>query len=66
MRASPALLAINTEIKRLASTAAAGDFSARGDAQRFEHDFLRMVQDINAMMEVSDTSLSTLSALLPA
>ncbi|OWF57015.1 MCP four helix bundle domain-containing protein, partial [Xanthomonas vasicola] len=62
--AKASLLAINTEIKRLASAAAAGDFSARGDAQRFEHDFLRMVQDLNAMMEVSDTSLSKLSALL--
>ncbi|AKK64005.1 methyl-accepting chemotaxis protein [Xanthomonas oryzae] len=62
--AKSSLLAINTEIKRLASAAAAGDFSARGDAQRFEHDFQRMVQDLNAMMEVSDTSLSTLSALL--
>ncbi|PPV06150.1 chemotaxis protein [Xanthomonas bromi] len=62
--AKASLLAINTEIKRLASAAAAGDFSARGDAQRFEHDFLRMVQDLNAMMEVSDTSLGKLSALL--
>ncbi|RXD58256.1 methyl-accepting chemotaxis protein, partial [Xanthomonas perforans] len=62
--AKASLLAINTEIKRLASAAAAGDFSARGDAQRFEHDFLRMVQDLNAMMEVSDTSLGSLSALL--
>ncbi|WP_372158276.1 methyl-accepting chemotaxis protein [Xanthomonas campestris pv. fici] len=62
--AKASLLAINTEIKRLASAAAAGDFSARGDAQRFEHDFLRMVQDLNAMMEVSDTSLVTLSSVL--
>ncbi|WAW93268.1 methyl-accepting chemotaxis protein [Xanthomonas citri pv. malvacearum] len=62
--AKTSLLAINTEIQRLASAAAAGDFSARGDAQRFEHDFLRMVQDLNAMMEVSDTSLGSLSALL--
>ncbi|MBV6852061.1 MCP four helix bundle domain-containing protein [Xanthomonas campestris pv. mirabilis] len=62
--AKASLLAINTEIKRLASAAAAGDFSARGDAQRFEHDFLRMVQDLNAMMQVSDTSLGTLSSVL--
>ncbi|WP_022970836.1 HAMP domain-containing protein, partial [Xanthomonas maliensis] len=62
--AKASLQAINTEIQRLASAAAAGDFSARGDAQRFEHDFLRMVQDLNAMMEVSDVNLGKLSALL--
>ncbi|MBB5876298.1 methyl-accepting chemotaxis protein [Xanthomonas sp. 3498] len=58
------LLAINTEIKRLAAAAAAGDFSARGDAAHFQHDFRLMVQDLNAMMEVSDHNLGKLSALL--
>ncbi|WP_254458075.1 methyl-accepting chemotaxis protein [Xanthomonas sacchari] len=61
--AKASLLAINTEIKRLA---AAGDFSTRGDAERFQHDFQRMVQDLNAMMEVSDVNLGKLSALLQA
>ncbi|WP_017910421.1 methyl-accepting chemotaxis protein, partial [Xanthomonas sp. SHU 199] len=56
--------AINTEIKRLAAAAASGDFSARGDAARFQHDFRLMVQDLNAMMEVSDVNLGKLSALL--
>ncbi|WP_295943515.1 methyl-accepting chemotaxis protein [uncultured Xanthomonas sp.] len=62
--AKASLLAINTEIKRLAASAAAGDFSARGDAARFQHDFRLMVQDLNAMMEVSDVNLGKLSALL--
>ncbi|MRG99839.1 HAMP domain-containing protein [Xanthomonas sontii] len=62
--AKASLLAINTEIKRLAAAAAAGDFSARGDAAHFQHDFRLMVQDLNAMMEVSDHNLSKLSALL--
>ncbi|RXE14996.1 methyl-accepting chemotaxis protein [Xanthomonas perforans] len=62
--AKASLLAINTEIKRLAQAAATGDFSARGDAQRFKHDFPRMVKDLNAMMEVSDRNLGKLSALL--
>ncbi|WP_010343299.1 methyl-accepting chemotaxis protein, partial [Xanthomonas sacchari] len=44
--------------------AAAGDFSARGDAAHFQHDFRLMVQDLNAMMEVSDRNLGKLSALL--
>ncbi|MET7141662.1 methyl-accepting chemotaxis protein [Xanthomonas sp. PPL139] len=64
--AKASLLAINTEIKRLAAAAAAGDFSTRGDAERFQHDFQRMVQDLNAMMEVSDVNLGKLSALLQA
>ncbi|MCI2263665.1 methyl-accepting chemotaxis protein [Xanthomonas indica] len=62
--AKASLLAINTEIKRLAAAAAAGDFSARGDAAHFQHDFRLMVQDLNAMMEVSDRNLGKLSALL--
>ncbi|MCI2261384.1 methyl-accepting chemotaxis protein [Xanthomonas indica] len=64
--AKTSLLAINTEIKRLAAAAAAGDFSARGDAAHFQHDFRLMVQDLNAMMEVSDRNLGKLSALLQA
>ncbi|MBN6111763.1 methyl-accepting chemotaxis protein [Xanthomonas bonasiae] len=62
--AKTSLLAINTEIKRLAAAAAAGDFSARGDAEHFQHDFQAMVQGLNAMMEVSDRNLGKLSALL--
>ncbi|WP_386263318.1 MCP four helix bundle domain-containing protein, partial [Xanthomonas translucens] len=62
--AKTSLLAINTEIKRLAAAAAAGDFSARGDAENFQHDFQAMVQGLNAMMEVSDRNLGKLSALL--
>ncbi len=57
---------INTEIKQLASAAAAGDFSRRGDAQRFDHDFRLMLENLNAMMAVSDDNLGKLSRLLSA
>ncbi|MBK0056676.1 methyl-accepting chemotaxis protein [Stenotrophomonas sp. S39] len=57
---------INTEIKQLASAAAAGDFSRRGDAQRFDHDFRLMLENLNAMMAVSDDNLGKLSQLLSA
>ena len=57
---------INAEIKRLAASAAAGDFSQRGDAAAFEHDFRAMVENLNAMMAVSDENLGKLSALLSA
>ncbi|PPT70482.1 methyl-accepting chemotaxis protein [Xanthomonas arboricola] len=64
--AKASLLAINTEIKRLAQAAANGDFSQRGDATRFRHDSARMINDLNAMMEVSDRNLGKLSELLAA
>ncbi|KLD78401.1 chemotaxis protein, partial [Xanthomonas hyacinthi DSM 19077] len=64
--AKASLLAINTEIKRLAAAAAAGDFSARGDAEHFQHDFRLMVQGLNAMMQASDVNLGKLSTLLQA
>ncbi|PPT94817.1 chemotaxis protein [Xanthomonas arboricola pv. guizotiae] len=64
--AKASLLAINTEIKRLAQAAANGDFSQRGDATRFKHDSARMINDLNAMMEVSDRNLGKLSDLLAA
>ena len=57
---------INGEIKRLAAAAAAGDFTQRGEADRFEHDFRLMVENLNAMMAVSDENLGKLSALLSA
>ncbi|HDS1221138.1 TPA: cache domain-containing protein [Stenotrophomonas maltophilia] len=55
---------INAEIKQLAGAAAAGDFSRRGDAQRFDHDFRTMLENLNAMMAVSDENLGKLSQLL--
>ncbi|MDO0846736.1 methyl-accepting chemotaxis protein [Xanthomonas campestris pv. campestris] len=64
--AKASLLAINTEIKRLAQAAANGDFSQRGDATRFKHDSARMINDLNAMMDVSDRNLGKLSELLAA
>ncbi|OBU49101.1 methyl-accepting chemotaxis protein [Stenotrophomonas maltophilia] len=57
---------INAEIKQLAGAAAAGDFSRRGDAQRFDHDFRTMLENLNAMMAVSDENLGKLSQLLSA
>lgn len=58
------LAAINAEIKRLAGAAAEGDFSQRGEAERFENDFRVMVEDLNELMEVSHDSLSEVSDVL--
>ncbi|RXR02625.1 methyl-accepting chemotaxis protein [Pseudoxanthomonas composti] len=64
--AKASLLAINTEIKRLAASAADGDFTARGDEAAFQHDFGVMVSDLNRLMATADHSLEAVSALLRA
>ncbi|WP_164275400.1 methyl-accepting chemotaxis protein [Stenotrophomonas sp. B1-1] len=64
--AKSSLLAINTQIQQLASAAAAGDFSQRGDANRFAHDFRAMIDNLNTMMQVADGNLGQLSTLLQA
>ncbi|MCD0244818.1 methyl-accepting chemotaxis protein [Xanthomonas melonis] len=60
------LSAMNTEIKHLAQSAANGDFSARGDADRFQYDFKVMVDSLNTLMATADGNLQSLSGLLQA
>ncbi len=58
------LSAINSEIKRLTSAAAAGDFSQRGDVGRYQYDFRAMVAGLNLLMETTDGNLEQISSLL--
>ncbi|MBB5885269.1 methyl-accepting chemotaxis protein [Xanthomonas sp. LMG 8992] len=58
------LTAMNSEIKHLAGAAAAGDFSVRGDAERFQYDFRLMVDSLNQLMATADGNLQALSSLL--
>ncbi|WDJ99665.1 MCP four helix bundle domain-containing protein [Xanthomonas campestris pv. incanae] len=58
------LAAMNHEIKHLAQSAANGDFSARGDAERFQYDFRVMVDSLNTLMSTADGNLQSLSSLL--
>ncbi|WP_304952519.1 methyl-accepting chemotaxis protein [Xanthomonas sp. XNM01] len=60
------LQAINAQILALAQAAAAGNFSLRGDAQAFDHDFRGMVQGLNTLMQTTDANLAELSRLLRA
>jgi methyl-accepting chemotaxis protein len=60
------LKAISSEIRHLVEAAANGDFSVRGDEQRFQHDFRIMVDGLNGLMSTADDNLSTLSGLLQA
>jgi len=60
------LAAINGEIKRLANAAALGDFSQRGDADAYQHDFRDMVSGLNQLMQTTDGNLQEVSKLLQA
>ena len=60
------LSAINSDIKRLAQAAAVGDFSQRGDEQKYEYDFREMVSGVNRLMETTDGNLVEVSELLKA
>ncbi|MEL1264232.1 methyl-accepting chemotaxis protein [Pseudoxanthomonas putridarboris] len=60
------LMAINGEIKRLATAAASGDFSHRGEADKYQYDFRAMVDGLNQLMETTDENLAEVSELLQA
>jgi methyl-accepting chemotaxis protein len=58
------LSAMNHQIGALAEAAAAGDFSVRGDAQRFQYDFRAMIDSLNRLMATADGNLDALSRML--
>ena len=58
------LAAINAEIHGLVAASAAGDFSRRGNAGAFQHEFHGMVAGLNRLMETTDSNLDQLSGLL--
>ena len=60
------LSAINGEITRLAQAASCGDFSQRGDAEKYRHDFRAMIDGLNRLMDATDRNLGDVSALLQA
>ena len=60
------LSAINGEIKRLAMAASSGDFSQRGDVDKYQYDFRDMIDGLNQLMETTDENLAEVSELLQA
>ncbi|WP_269791788.1 methyl-accepting chemotaxis protein [Stenotrophomonas sp. Iso1] len=60
------LSSINTEITRLASAAATGDFTQRGELDRYQYDFRNMVSGLNHLMETADGNLAKVSQVLQA
>jgi methyl-accepting chemotaxis protein len=55
---------INTEIKGLVDAACTGDFSHRGDAQRFEFVYREMIEGLNTLMASADRGLGEVGTLL--
>jgi methyl-accepting chemotaxis protein len=60
------MLAVNAEIKSLVDAAVAGDFSRRGDAQRFAFVYRDLVESLNTLMATADGGLADVGALLSA
>ena len=58
--------AVNAEIKTLVDAAVAGDFSRRGDADRFEFVYHDVVQGLNQLMNTAEGGLREVGSLLSA
>ena len=58
--------AITGEIGGLVDAAVAGDFSRRGDAQRFEFVYREMIENLNSLMHSADLGLGEVGRLLAA
>ncbi|HRQ05203.1 MAG TPA: methyl-accepting chemotaxis protein [Nitrosomonas halophila] len=65
-RVKASLQAINGEIKYLVDGAVAGDFSRRGKADRYQHEFHKMVDGLNQLMQVCETGLKDMIRILDA
>jgi methyl-accepting chemotaxis protein len=60
------LQSINGEIAKLVEAALQGDFGVRGEAEKYQHDFRKMVEGLNRLMQVSDTGLNEVVRVLGA
>ena len=58
--------AINGEIGKLVAAAVRGDLKARGDASAYAHDFRRMVEGLNQLMQISDAAVDDVVRVLGA
>jgi len=60
------LNAVNNEIQRLVNAANSGDFTVRGEADRFQFAFREMVEGLNQLMRVTDSGLRDFGRLAGA
>ncbi|WDS38118.1 methyl-accepting chemotaxis protein [Pseudoxanthomonas sp.] len=60
------LSAVNGDIARLADAAARGDFSARGEATRYQFAFKDMVESLNRLMRQAEDGLADVGRVMGA
>ena len=60
------LQSVNGEIAKLVDAAARGDFQVRGDVDKYQHDFKKMVEGLNQLMDTSDVALKDVGRVLSA
>ncbi len=60
------LQAINAEIRHLVEGAVAGDFSRRGNADKYQYEFHGMVNNLNQLMQTCETSLEDVIRIMDA
>ncbi|MDH5831347.1 methyl-accepting chemotaxis protein [Luteimonas sp. M1R5S18] len=60
------MLDTNAEVRRLVEGAVAGDFSLRGDTQRFEFAYRELIEGLNRLMAATDAGLGEIGQLLSA
>lgn len=55
---------INNEINYLVEGAVEGDFSRRGDTNKYQYEFKQMIERLNQLMQVSDSGLDEVTKIL--
>jgi len=60
------LQSINNEIKFLVEGAVTGDFSRRGNADKYQHEFHKMVEGLNQLIDVCEIGLKDMIRILGA
>ncbi|WP_284700241.1 methyl-accepting chemotaxis protein [Leeia speluncae] len=57
---------VNAQIKELVTAANNGNFTARGDAAKYQYEFREMVEGLNSLMSTSDKGLTEVGRVLKA
>ena len=60
------LKSVNEDLMALVAAAGRGDFTARGDENKYRYDFRKMMEGLNRLMQVSDTGLNEVVRVLGA
>jgi methyl-accepting chemotaxis protein len=58
------LRSVVSEVVRLLQAGIRGDFGVRGEGERYEHDFRKMVESLNQLMGLSQSNLNDVAQML--